>query len=100
VSVVLNEEQYRALGEITRAVSAGNRHLLTGYAGSGKTTLMQYVAREMLSQKKSVILSAPTHKALAALGWDQLVIWECELKDREALKGRLTHFLGGQNAVD
>ncbi len=67
VSVVLNEEQYRALGEITRAVSAGNRHLLTGYAGSGKTTLMQYVAREMLSQKKSVILSAPTHKAVAVL---------------------------------
>jgi DNA mismatch endonuclease (patch repair protein) len=34
-------------------------------------------------------------ETLAMLGWDQLVIWECELKDREALKGRLTRFLGG-----
>lgn len=33
--------------------------------------------------------------ALSVLGWDCLTIWECELKDLEALKGRLQHFLGG-----
>jgi DNA mismatch endonuclease (patch repair protein) len=34
--------------------------------------------------------------ALAALGWDCRVVWECELGDREALSERLTHFLGGR----
>lgn len=33
-------------------------------------------------------------EALRAMGWDVLVIWECQLKDREALKKRLTEFLG------
>jgi len=45
--------------------------------------------------EKNRVRDGATRTALAALGWDQLVIWECELKDREALKGRLTHFLGG-----
>lgn len=34
--------------------------------------------------------------ALAALGWDCLTIWECELRNREALQARLAHFLGGK----
>jgi DNA mismatch endonuclease (patch repair protein) len=33
--------------------------------------------------------------ALTALGWDQLVLWECQLKDRDALLERLSVFLGG-----
>ncbi|PAX06528.1 very short patch repair endonuclease [Sphingomonas lenta] len=32
--------------------------------------------------------------ALAALGWRALVVWECGLRDREALAGRLRAFLG------
>ena len=35
-----------------------------------------------------------TRAALMALGWDQLVIWECELKDTGVLRGRLAEFLG------
>jgi DNA mismatch endonuclease (patch repair protein) len=31
--------------------------------------------------------------ALAALGWDTLVVWECELKDVEALRAKLQDFL-------
>jgi len=31
--------------------------------------------------------------ALQGRGWDVLVIWECEIKDREALAERLGHFL-------
>jgi DNA mismatch endonuclease (patch repair protein) len=38
--------------------------------------------------------------ALAALGWDCLTVWECELRNPEALKGRLKHFLGGEDAVN
>lgn len=30
---------------------------------------------------------------LKALGWDVLVVWECELKDAEALSSRITSFL-------
>lgn len=33
--------------------------------------------------------------ALAALGWDQLVVWECQLEDMDALRERLIEFLGG-----
>lgn len=33
-------------------------------------------------------------KALRALGWSVLVLWECELRDAEALTARLKAFLG------
>lgn len=32
---------------------------------------------------------------LRTLGWDVLVVWECEIKDIEALKGRIKDFLDG-----
>lgn len=32
---------------------------------------------------------------LRALGWEPLVLWECELKDPAALAGRLRQHLGG-----
>ena len=38
--------------------------------------------------------------ALFALGWDQLSIWECELRDTGALRERLAHFLGEKDALD
>lgn len=37
--------------------------------------------------------------ALSMMGWDQLVVWECELRDTDALRERLTHFLGGQRCA-
>ena len=33
---------------------------------------------------------------LSSLGWRPLVIWECELKDRDALAARITAFLEGE----
>jgi len=35
--------------------------------------------------------------ALAALGWQSLVIWECELKEPTNVSRRLTVFLDGRN---
>ncbi len=35
---------------------------------------------------------AQTLEALKSLGWDVLIIWECQFKDRSALGGRLEHF--------
>jgi len=31
---------------------------------------------------------------LRSLGWDALVVWECEIKDIDALRARLSDFLG------
>lgn len=33
--------------------------------------------------------------ALRELGWDALVVWECELKDRVAVESRISSFLDG-----
>jgi DNA mismatch endonuclease (patch repair protein) len=33
--------------------------------------------------------------ALSGMGWGALILWECELRDRAALGGRLRAFLGG-----
>jgi DNA mismatch endonuclease (patch repair protein) len=37
---------------------------------------------------------ARTAEALAAMGWREVVVWECELKDEAALKARLAQALG------
>ena len=63
----LTDGQYSALLEILEAFPKRGHHLLTGYAGSGKTTLMQEVAREITEKHRSVVLTAPTHKAVAVL---------------------------------
>jgi exodeoxyribonuclease-5 len=49
------------------AVKPGGSFLLTGFAGSGKTTLMQVLAKELQKRHQSVVLTAPTHKAVAVL---------------------------------
>ena len=43
---------------------------------------------------RNVARDAAKGEALAALGWACLVLWECELRDREALAARLQGFLG------
>ncbi|MCC6743083.1 MAG: DNA mismatch endonuclease Vsr [Acidobacteria bacterium] len=34
-----------------------------------------------------------TESALLAMGWEPVVVWECELRDRAVLTARLTRFL-------
>jgi DNA mismatch endonuclease, patch repair protein len=34
------------------------------------------------------------HGRLRRLGWQRLVVWECELQDRERLMGKIKKFLG------
>jgi len=36
---------------------------------------------------------AETLDKLAGLGWDVLVVWQCETRDREALRERLAFFM-------
>ncbi len=44
--------------------------------------------------ERNVARDASSLAALTALGWQVLVIWECEMKDRDALADRLRAFLG------
>ncbi|MBX9594676.1 MAG: AAA family ATPase [Roseomonas sp.] len=67
MTITLNDDQTKALAEILAAQERGSRHLLTGYAGSGKTTLMQALARKVLARGQSIVLTAPTHKAVSVL---------------------------------
>lgn len=67
MSTALTPDQQRAANEIHGAFGRGNKHLLTGYAGSGKTTLVQHLTRQWLTRGYSVALTAPTHKAVAVL---------------------------------
>lgn len=63
----LNEDQSFALAEIFTAIRPGDFHLLTGYAGSGKTTLVQHLAKILNERRVDVVLTAPTHKAVSVL---------------------------------
>lgn len=37
--------------------------------------------------------------ALSGLGWDVLVVWECELKDLDPVLGRVADFLGSARFI-
>ena len=65
--LVLNADQERAKAEILAARAPGEFHLLTGYAGAGKTRLVQHLAELWDKASVEVVLTAPTHKAVAAL---------------------------------
>ena len=43
---------------------------------------------------RNITRDARHQEALAAQGWQALVVWECELKDRDALEKKLRAFLG------
>lgn len=66
--IILNEDQSAALSEILSAYrDKKSRHLLTGYAGTGKTTLMQSAVTELRKLGARVCVTAPTHKAVQVL---------------------------------
>ncbi len=47
---------------------------------------------------RNVARDRETLARLAALGWAALVVWECDLRERDALTARLSGFLGGARA--
>lgn len=63
----LNADQSKASDAIEESVTERRQHLITGYAGSGKTFLMQDMAPRLQKLGLKVIASAPTHKAVAVL---------------------------------
>jgi len=68
LGVTLNDGQAIALAEILASYEGyKRRHLLTGYAGTGKTTLMQAVVKALKAKRVKVVVTAPTHKAVQVL---------------------------------
>ncbi|MEJ0017514.1 MAG: AAA family ATPase [Acetobacteraceae bacterium] len=67
LGITLNADQQRAKDETLAAIEARRRHLITGHAGFGKTTLVQDLAVTLRQRRKRVVLAAPTHKAVAVL---------------------------------
>ena len=66
--MTLTAGQEKAFREITAKQKPGAEHLLLGYAGTGKTYLMNAIAGYFMAQGRSVAVTAPTHKATAVLG--------------------------------
>jgi DNA mismatch endonuclease (patch repair protein) len=48
---------------------------------------------------RNVARDEDVHLQLARLGWDVLVIWECETRDAVGLARRISSFLAGARAV-
>src|SRR3954447_22542563 len=68
MTIDLNYDQTSAMAEILVAFRNGEtRHVLTGNAGTGKTTLVQALVAELRNRKVSVCVTAPTHKAVSVL---------------------------------
>ena len=67
VEITPTADQKTALSEIMAARAPGEFHCLTGYAGTGKTTLVQSFAKLMRGSGVGIVLTAPTHKAVAVL---------------------------------
>lgn len=73
-SIVLTEDQQIAFDEIMHSlenpenVGGGGSHVLKGYAGTGKSTLMKKVLPELIRRKRRVMVTAPTNKATAVIG--------------------------------
>jgi len=65
-------------------------------APSCRNAVLPVTRREFWSAKLStnVERDARNEKTLTRLGWDLLVIWECEARESQALAARLSNFLG------
>ena len=64
----LNYQQEGALNAMDEFVKS-NRNVMTlsGYAGTGKTSIMEMLAQKMKKQHKNIVFSASTNKAAAVL---------------------------------
>ena len=65
--VELNASQQKARDEIEASIIMRRHHLLAGNAGTGKTTLVQEIAKHHHAKGDKIVLTAPTHKAVAVL---------------------------------
>ena len=63
-----NEQQVEALNAISNFINSDEVSMtLSGYAGTGKTSLMELIAAKMKKQHRKIIFTASTNKAAAVL---------------------------------
>ena len=63
-----NEQQVAALNALSDFIDSDETHMtLSGYAGTGKTSLMEMLAEKVRKQYKHIVFSATTNKAAAVL---------------------------------
>ena len=67
MSITLTSDQEAALDHLLNAVARRENTALHGPAGTGKTTLTGVLIQRLLEQGKTLIVAAPTHKALDVL---------------------------------
>lgn len=68
--ITLSRQQWQALQEIEAFIRGRRKlHLLTGYAGTGKTTLLQALIKRMRDRgdRRSIVLTAHSNKATKVL---------------------------------
>lgn len=64
----LNQQQENALNSMNDFINSDETHMtLSGYAGTGKTSLMEILAKKVDSDGKRIVFSATTNKAAAVL---------------------------------
>jgi exodeoxyribonuclease V len=61
----LTDDQRRAVSFVTTALTEHGQAVLGGYAGTGKTYTVGHIVSDARSRGLSVLVVAPTHKALA-----------------------------------
>ena len=65
---LVNQQQKEALNEMNDFVhSDATSMTLSGYAGTGKTSIMQLLAQKMAKENRSIVFSATTNKAASVL---------------------------------
>lgn len=63
-----NEQQIEALNAMSDFINSDETTMtLSGYAGTGKTSLMEMLAAKMKKQRRNIVFSASTNKAAAVL---------------------------------
>ena len=65
--ITLTDDQTAALDQLLAAVAQRKNTALHGPAGTGKTTLTGVLIQRLLEQGKTLIVAAPTHKAVGVL---------------------------------
>ncbi len=64
----LKPQQEKALDKLRIFLQeSANFFLLCGYAGTGKSTIVFQIVRELIAARKRVVLTAPTNKAVGIL---------------------------------
>jgi DNA mismatch endonuclease (patch repair protein) len=73
-----------------------HRHPRCKYAYTPKSRIDFWMSKF----ERNVTRDARNQRALEGLGWETLVVWECEIHNLDVLRDRLVNFLGAPRASE